>query len=324
MPIKPATLDAFKGLVTATADLDKRTKKLDAEVVKREGKVREAIAGGDTTVIETQQKAIGGDLAETEGLLKDADKALISLQTVLEDEAFMQERDDDAEKVSTIIASTRTKTAQHFKTLKKYQNDLEEAWRKSLKSGDHVLRELARRDAAVKDLKKSLKQDFAKLDKAAQRATAAHEARDAKALAAATADVDSLNGDMQIRFKIEKDVTDKLKNDIDANKDLSDDVRATLNDGIKDVQSDLNGMSVYVEQSAKSAKFVKDLKVETIDVEKALKTLEIDPKHKPKLAKVLNGPPSGYEKGLAALAKELKLDTDGKAMLAALKKAGVL
>jgi hypothetical protein len=46
----------------------------------------------------------------------------------------------------------------------------------------------------------------------------------------------------------------------------------------------------------------------------------IDAKHKSKLAKILNGPPSGYEKGLTALGKELKLGRDGKAMLAELKK----
>ena len=325
MPINPATLAVFKELVQATADLDKRTAKLDAEVAKREAKIREAIAGLDTTVIETQLKAIEGDIAETTTLLHDADKALISLQTLLNDEAFMQERDDDADKVSKVIANTRTKTAHHFKTLKKLQNDAEDAWRRSLKSEDFALRELARRDESVKDLGKRLKERFAKLDKAAQRATAAHEARDAKALAAARAEVQALDASMaQFEFETEKKLLDDLKKKTDANKDYTDETRATLTDGIEDLQKSLQAMSVYVEQSLKVDKLVKDLKIEDIDVDKALKTLEIDAKHKPKLARVLNGPPSGYEKGLSALAKEIKLDTDGKTMVTALRKAGVL
>lgn len=325
MPIAPATLAAFKELVATTADLDKRIKKLDAEVVKREGKIREAIAGLDTTVLETQLKAIEGDIAETTALLHDADMALIPLDTLQKDEAFMQERDDDADKLSKVIANTRNKTAQHFKSLKKLQNDAEDAWRKSLKSENFALRRLARLDESVKDLRKRLKERFAKLDKAAQRATAAHEARDAKALAAARAEVEALDASMaQWEFDSQKKHVDEMKKETDANKDYSDETRATLTDGIKDLQNELKTTSLWVEQTIKVDKLVKDLKIETIDVDKALKTLEIDAKHKAKLAKILNGPSSGYEKGLTALAKELKLGTDGKAMLAELKKAGVL
>ncbi len=74
----------------------------------------------------------------------------------------------------------------------------------------------------------------------------------------------------------------------------------------------------------KQEKFVQDFKLELIDVKKALKTLELDPKVESKLAKALVGSRSAMEKNLDALAKELKLKTNGKQMLAALDKAGLI
>ena len=52
--------------------------------------------------------------------------------------------------------------------------------------------------------------------------------------------------------------------------------------------------------------------------------LALDPKVESKLAKALIGARSAMEKNLAALARELKLKTDGKQMLAALEKAGLV
>jgi hypothetical protein len=52
--------------------------------------------------------------------------------------------------------------------------------------------------------------------------------------------------------------------------------------------------------------------------------LALDPKVESKLAKALVGARSAMEKNLAALARKLKLKTDGKQMLAALEKAGLV
>ena len=69
---------------------------------------------------------------------------------------------------------------------------------------------------------------------------------------------------------------------------------------------------------------VQDFKLEPIDVKKALKTLALDPKAEPKLAKASVESGSVMEKNLDALARELKLKTNGKQMLAALEKAGLI
>ena len=103
----------------------------------------------------------------------------------------------------------------------------------------------------------------------------------------------------------------------------ADDV-AQLKKGAQDALSDHVGAKVYLDQMGKQEKFVQDFKLELIDVKKALKTLELDPKVESKLAKALVGSRSAMEKNLDALAKELKLKTNGKQMLAALDKAGLI
>ncbi len=324
MPISPTTLAVFKKLVVKTSDLSKRRKKLDDEVKKREVKLAEAIAALDTTLLDVQLQAIKGDIAELTSLLSDADKALTDLGTLQNDATFMQERDDDADKVARIISETRNGTAQHFKTLKRLQNEGEKAWGKSLKSENFALRELARLHESVTDLRKSLKDRFEKLDKFAVKAFAAKKARSAKALAAAQAEAEALSPWMSTfeSESLQKRIEELAKSAED--KELGDELRATLKDGCKDLAGELQAMSVYVEQTLKRADAVKGLKIEAIDMKLALKTLELDAKHEAKLAKVLNGPPAAYEKGLGALAKELKLDTTGRAMLEALEKAEVI
>jgi len=64
--------------------------------------------------------------------------------------------------------------------------------------------------------------------------------------------------------------------------------------------------------------------VAQIDIGKACKVLSIASKDQAKLAKVLNGQPAAYQKGLDALANELELDTTGKEMLTKLEKAQVV
>src|SRR5262249_17254209 len=64
--------------------------------------------------------------------------------------------------------------------------------------------------------------------------------------------------------------------------------------------------------------------VAEVDVGKASKVLSIASKDQSKLAKVLNGQVAAYQRGLDALAKELKLDTTGKEMLTKLERAQVV
>ena len=125
MPISEETMAAFKKLAAATAVLDQRIKKVDAEVGKRTTKIAEAIAANDTTLLDIQLAAIGGDIDEVSTLLHDANRSLNDLDKLQRDADFMRERDDDAATVGGIIARVRTGVARHIKTLKDLQNAAE-------------------------------------------------------------------------------------------------------------------------------------------------------------------------------------------------------
>ena len=103
----------------------------------------------------------------------------------------------------------------------------------------------------------------------------------------------------------------------------ADDI-AELKKGAQDALSDHVGAKVYLDEMGKQEKWVQDFKLAPINVKKALDTLDLDPKVESKLAKALIGTRSAMEKNLDALARELKLKTNGKQMLAALEKAGLI
>ena len=85
MPISEETMAAFKKLAAATAVLDQRIKKVDAEVGKRTTKIAEAIAANDTTLLDIQLAAIGGDIDEVSTLLHDANGSLNDLDKLQRD-----------------------------------------------------------------------------------------------------------------------------------------------------------------------------------------------------------------------------------------------
>jgi len=126
-----------------------------------------------------------------------------------------------------------------------------------------------------------------------------------------------------VLFKSHEDQLKEFVEKIAASGFEADDV-TQLKKGAQDALSDHVGAKVYLDQMGKQEKFVQDFKLEPIDVKKALKTLDLDPKAESKLAKALTGTRSAMEKNLDALVRELKLKTNGKQMLAALEKAGLL
>ena len=64
---------------------------------------------------------------------------------------------------------------------------------------------------------------------------------------------------------------------------------------------------------------------DAIDTKKAARILGVDPKHIPKLAKVLNGKRADYASGLTKLARELSLEEpDGKKLVELLVKSKVI
>jgi hypothetical protein len=212
----------------ATADLDKRIKKLDTEVEKRKTKVTEAIKANDPTLLDIQLAAIKGDIKELGILLRDANSSLADLETLKNDADFMQERDDDAATVGGIVAKVHTGVAKHVKTLKGLQNGAQEAWRKSVKSEDYALRELGEAEKDIPELSKAVSDAYLQSVRVAQRANKAVEERNAKALAAAKAEMAKLDVGSK---KIEVEITGRVL----ADREKSIAVRESV--------SDINGPS---------------------------------------------------------------------------------
>lgn len=325
MPVSAAVLKTHEALKRTCASLQTRTEKIKAEVVKRGTRVKEAKASGEITVIQVQQRALKADIGEATALMKDADAASMPLSQLQNDAAFMKDRDEDADKLAKIIGGARTEAGSAYSSLKAHENDLEAAYEKAISSDDYVLGRLTRADERTRATTKSIRERSAQVEKAAERARAAHKARDAKGLLAAQAVVDGLDVFMSKRdYDLYDRNLDSLSNGAAANKGLSAKTRATIEDGVKDLKGELKAVSHFIPYAEKLEKEVKELKIVPLDIDKALKALKIDSKHKAKLTKALSGPPAGYAKALTALAKELKLDPDGEGMLDTLKKAGVI
>ena len=324
MPISEETMAAFKKLAAATVVLDQRIKKVDAEVGKRTTKIAEAIAANDTTLLDIQLAAIGGDIDEVSTLLHDANGSLNDLDKLQRDADFMRERDDDAATVGGIIARVRTGVARHIKTLKDLQNAAEEAWRKSTKSEDFALRDLAATEKDVPDLQKEVSAAFTQAVGVALRAEKALQERDTKALAAAKAAMVKLDvGGTKIRVEtMGKVIADREKSV--GNREVTKETLATLQDGYADLRRQMTRVTETLGSLLAEEAGVKAMEIKPIDVKKALGALGLDGKAEAGLAKVLNGPPKEWEKGLDALARTLKTGGTGAKYLASLRRAGLV
>lgn len=324
MTIRPNTLAAFKSLVAGTAELDKRIKKLDAEVEKRKTRVAEAVGANDTTLLDIQLAAIRGDIDELSTLLHEANGWLQALETLKADADFMRERDDDAAHVGGIIARVRTGVARHTKTLKDLQSETEEAWRKSTKSEDFALRDLATSEKDVVDLQKEVHAAFMKAFPVAQRADKAMTARDAKALSAAKSEMAKLDvPGTRIKVETTARVLAGREKSIEI-RDVTKETLATLKDGYADLKQQMERVNQSLASLAKEEEGVKAMQIKPIDIKKSLGALGLDGKAEAKLAKVLNGPPKEWEKSLDALAREFKTGGTGARYLASLRRAGLL
>jgi hypothetical protein len=324
MPIAQETLAAFKRLAAATAGLDQRIKKLDAEVAKRTAKIAEAIEANDTTLLDIQLAAIGGDIDEVSTLLHDANGALTDLEKLQRDVDFMLERDDHAATVGGIVARVRTGVARHTKTLKDLQNAAEDAWRKSTRSEDFALRDLASTEKDVPDLQKEVSATFTQAVGVALRADKALQDRNAKALAAAKAEMAKLDV-TGTRIRVEtmaKVLADREKSI--GNREVAKDTLATLKDGYADLKRQMGRVTQTLGSLLAEEAGVKAMEIKPIDVKKALGALGLDGKAEAALAKVLNGPPREWEKGLDALARTFKTGATGAKYLASLRRAGLV
>ena len=108
------------------------------------------------------------------------------------------------------------------------------------------------------------------------------------------------------------------------NREVTKDTLATLKDGYADLRGQMTRVTQMLGSLLAEEAGVKAMEIKPIDVKKALGALGLDGKAEAGLAKVLNGPPKEWEKGLDALARTLKTGGTGAKYLASLRRAGLV
>lgn len=324
MATNPAAADAYKKAVLKTDQIVKAQKKINPRFEELSTKLPAAIKAADGPMVELYLKSLQVLIRDIDNSLNDTRLALGFLDTVEDDEDFVSTRLQDVEKITKLVSDARSSLTNQYKTAKQLENKAEKSLEGEHGTQEAAFRELAQLDKWITDEKKELVAAFQKAEQLNTKATNAFEARDGKSLADARKAMQALEiGVRRITFDSHESSLKKFQERAE-DKRFTTQTTAELKDGVQDLLSRHIGSRVYLEQLEKTEKRVLEFEIAEIDVRKAAKVLELDSKAEPKLAKVLKGPGPAIEKGLEALAKELKLKTSGKEMAAALRKAGVL
>ena len=322
----PETVKNFKDLLLKTDQIMKAQKKINPRFdLEISSSLPQAIKDKNVPKIELYLATLKATLKDIENSLDDTRSALMELgEMERDDEEFVSAHLQDLDKLTTKITDAQSSLTKQFQQGKKFQEQAEKALAGLHNTVDKAYQDLAELTKWVNDENKELKDTFHKSDQIATKAQAAFDARDAKALADAKKAMNDLGIiGIAVIFKSHEDQLKDFIQKIAGSGFDADDV-AQLKKGAQDALSDHVAAKVYLEQMGKQEKLVQDFKLEPINVKKALDTLDLDSKVESKLAKALVGTRSAMEKNLDALAKELKLKTNGKQMLAALEKAGLI
>jgi hypothetical protein len=323
MATNPAAADAYKKAVLKTDQIVKAQKKINPRFEELSTKLPAAIKAADGPMVELYLKSLQVLIRDIDNSLNDTRLALGFLDTVEDDEDFVSTRLQDVEKVTKLVSDARSSLTNQYKTAKQLENQAEKSLEGQHGTQEAAFRELAQLDKWITDEKKELVAAFQKAEQLNTKATNAFEARDARHWRMPKSHAGTGDRCAEDHIRRHESSLKKFQQRAE-DKRFTTQTTAELKDGVQDLLSRHIGSRVYLDQLEKTEKRVLEFKIAEIDIKKAAKVLELDSKAEPKLAKVLKGPGPAIEKGLEALAKELKLKTSGKEMAAALRKAGVL
>jgi hypothetical protein len=327
MAVKPETVAAVRKLVPLADKVEKASKQLSGELDELKRKLAESVKARQRSMIELHLKTLEGVINRSTAGLADCDQANDHLDRIDEDEDFLADktRREQVEKAGKKVADAKDLLTKVFGEGKRLQNAGEKGRSEAIGTDDDVMRELAQHDRWIKQHRKEMRALLDKTEALNNKASEAAERRDAKGLAAAQAEMKKLDiGVAEIVHKGHHDSLDRLQKKADSGK-LGPELAADLKDGIKDLRAEMAGAAVPVEYMRKNHdRVMNELRVEEIDVKKALKVLNLDAKFESKLKKALEGPATARVKALDAISKEAGSAMDGKAMLAALVKQKVL
>jgi len=322
MAIKPETVAAVKKLVALADKIDKAKKSIDDDFGEVKTDLPSSIKAKQRSMIELNLKTLEALINETTDALADADKAIEALEVVEDDEEFLTEkgRREPVKKAGQRVNDAKDALAKTFTEAKRLQNVGEKGLALAANAEEDKPIELARVDRAIKAHLKEAKDLFQKSEVVFAKAKKAADERNQKTLTAAMDEMQALPleeaGASQKSFVATLDRMDKEA----AASTLAPDVVSDLKDGISDLRGVLKNAETFVDKMLHNKDQMLFLEIAEVDIKQTLKALALDNKFESKLKKAIDGPASSRVKALDLIAKEAKLETDGRKMEAILIK----
>lgn len=298
-------------------------KKETGELADQMGKLNSAIEKKQDRLILLHTKGIRTEIKQLATRLSQASKLLGELDALDPEDGFGPNQ-KEVERLTGELAELERKLTKNFKIAKAAVdkgNDALEADAKTI-DGDEVAKEWAVLEAWMVRLAKDAKTQKAQAVKLHAKAKKAAAARDAKAHERALEELRSaatLNPDpKELVDKVagfwKKHDPKKLPKDLQQQVGRDQDRFKKLVKEMITIQDEMRKLVKDAEQSAPGAR----------DHKKAAKVLNIPASHLGKLQKALAKDEAGMRKAFDGMSKELSLGSDGKQMVATLKKAKVL
>lgn len=321
-----AATDKFKTAGALAAKLEKAQSAIDKRYKDLEAKMPAALKAKNAPVVRICESAAAALEKDISSALTEVNRVVNQCVSASSDPAFISNPKNfaDVEKLTTRATTLRTTLTTQLKHLKQWQNEVDKSVDDYRAAEEHILSRMGIMQSDVLENRElagaALKQGRTLKDKADK----AVAARDAKALAEAQKSVLSLK--LPELAESLRSATGQFTSFLNyvAGCKPSAAALAEAKDGVEDLRKEQRDWELTANELESLHADVTGAKIAAIDLDKAARVLGIGAAHKSKLAAALKGPPSGYEKGLTALAKELKLPMSGKDMLEALEESRLL
>ena len=320
------------------ADTIKMVKLIEAQDAKIQPlykKMSEGLKGGiddaseeEISLYRPQLEKVGKQIDTCLGTIQGAIGLLSQLR---KDEALMEAKFDQIEKLVKSVAAKRKKLAEQSAAARKLDDEADTALTAAQKGAQSAEADLSALQAAVASFMKTIDYIDAEAPKLEASAKKAYDKKDQKGLTdARTKLIDFLQyktGPNSLKARIEKykknypDITRDQRNEVQYMLDDLFRAEGTMEDVDKKVTALMKLGQVKKEEKAEAPP-PKKAAMPAAEVAKAGKAIGLNPKDNAKLAKILNEQPrSKWADALGKLAVTLKLDeTDGKKLVQALNK----
>ena len=285
----PKSIALYKEAIVKIDAVDKARKATQPKYEDLKKRIAGAIKSKAESKLELYRSALEAVVSEIAKGSNKVDLAHGAMREVELDEEFAAGHVAAIDKLTDILEAGQKSFDAMFKDAKKLQNDIEAALASAEDVATLARRALARLQKRADDDRETLKKLFARSDALAQKADEAKETHKKPVLAAAQKAYADLLVEPAL-FLHGKLIEELAAFAVEAGlPKYGPELQAELKDGIKDIQVQMAGVRIYVEQLDETSKRVKEMTVEEIDMKqaarKAAKLLALDRAREDEMAK---------------------------------------